>query len=56
MGDAALDTRSASAFQNLDEAGADRAISFSFPHHPYAISLLLKISDGSGQKNSAGWD
>ena len=27
---------------------------FLVPHHPYAISLLLKIRDGF--RNSAGWD
>ena len=45
MGNLALDTRPAPALQNLGEAGADRAI-LSHSHHPYAISLLLKISDG----------
>ena len=29
---------------------------FLIPHHPYAISLLLKISDGFRWRNSAGWD
>ena len=38
-------TRSAPAIQNLGGAGADRAI-FSHSPPPYAISLLLKISDG----------
>ena len=44
VGDAALDTRSASALQNLGETGADRAI-LSHSPPPHAISLLLKISD-----------
>ena len=42
-------------FQNLGEAGADRAILPHF-HHPYAISLLLKINDGFRTENSVGWD
>ena len=45
MGDAALDTRSASALQNLGEAGADCAI-LSHSPPPYALSLLLKINNG----------
>ncbi len=45
MGDAALDTRSASAFQNLGEAGADCAI-LSHSPPPLCALLLLKINNG----------
>ncbi len=37
MGNLALDTRSASAIQNLGEAGADRAI---LPHSPPPLCAL----------------
>nr|WP_287227652.1 hypothetical protein [Oscillibacter sp.] len=29
---------------------------FLIPHHPYAISLLLKISDGFQVEEFCGWD
>ena len=41
MGDSALDSRTAPALQP-----EQIATFFLIPHHPYAISLLLKIRDG----------
>lgn len=29
---------------------------FLIPHHPYALSLLLKSTMDSGRKYSVGWD